>query len=96
MFEFSGPREAHKHKGIFSGKGVGRFTGGFQRQGPLPRLISDGFEPFVFDDPGSEEHSFMWHSFACVFGAQISNPTLRPNNADEFVSSKLNGSWLRL
>ena len=35
----SGPRKAHKHKGIFSGNGVRRFTGGSRPQGHFPRLI---------------------------------------------------------
>ncbi len=43
--EISGHRKAHKHKGIFSGNGVQRFTGGSRPQGHLPRLISEGFGP---------------------------------------------------
>ena len=42
---FSGHRKTRKHKGIFSGNGVRRFTGGSRPQGHLPRLISDGFWP---------------------------------------------------
>ncbi len=41
----------------------------YRPQGHLPRLISDWFWQFLFDEPGSEEHSFMCHSFMCLFGA---------------------------
>ncbi len=50
----SGPRNTDKHKGIFTGSGVRRFTGVSRPQGHLPRLISDGLGP-VFPkirDPG--------------------------------------------
>jgi hypothetical protein len=57
-----GPRKTHNR----------RFTGGSRPQGHLPRLISDGFGPFLFDDPGSGENLFMCHSFMCFFGALIS------------------------
>ena len=40
---------SHKHKGIFSGNGVRRFTGGSRPPGRLPRLISDRFRPFFYD-----------------------------------------------
>ena len=63
----SGPRKTHKHKG----NGVRRFTGGSRPQGHLPRLISDLFGLVFFDDPGSEEYSFMCHSFMCLFGVLI-------------------------
>jgi hypothetical protein len=63
----SGHREAHKHKGIFPGNGVQRFTGGSRPAGRLPRLISDGFRPAfsTIRDPGT--FFFMCHSFMGVF-----------------------------
>ncbi len=38
-------QKTHNHKGIFSGRGVRRFTGGFRPQGHLPRPISDRVWP---------------------------------------------------
>ncbi len=49
---FSLRGETHKHKGIFSGNGVRRFTGGSRPQSPRPRLISDWFGPVLVRRPG--------------------------------------------
>ncbi len=61
-------RNLKKDRGHFTDL-VRHFTGGSRPQGHLPRLISDGFGSFLLDDPGSEEYSFMCHSFMCLFDA---------------------------
>ncbi len=66
---YSEPSETHKHKELFSGSGVRRFTDGPRPQGHLPRQISDGFGLGFSVDPGSEEYSFISHSFLCLVGA---------------------------
>jgi hypothetical protein len=63
------PRTTQKHKGLFPGSGLRRFTGGSRPQGRLPRRISDGFVQVFSDDLGSQENSFMCHSFMCLSGA---------------------------
>ncbi len=50
-------------------KRVRRFTGDPRPQGHLPRLMSDGFGPFFFDDPRSEVYCFICHYFMCFFCA---------------------------
>ncbi len=44
-------RGPEKHKGnrIFTGSDVRRLSGGARRQGHYPRLIYDGFDPFLCD-----------------------------------------------
>ncbi len=69
MRRVTGPRKTHKHKGIFSGSKVRRFTGGSRLQGHVPRLIPEEFDTGFPDDPGSYKNPFMYHSFMCLFGA---------------------------
>ncbi len=69
--------ETHKHKGIFSGNGVRRFTGGSRPQGHLPRLISDGFGPFFATIRGI----FLYVPFLYV-------PFWRPSGSQRAVTLK--------
>ncbi len=61
-------QRTHKHKGMFSGNGVRRFTGGSRPQGHLPRLISDGCAVF-YSTVRDLKYFCMCHSFMCLFGA---------------------------
>ncbi len=72
----SGPRKTHKHRGIFSGNGVRRFTGGCRPQDHLPRLICDGFGP-VFRRSGIRG-KFSYVSFLYVPLCRLSFCRLKP------------------
>ena len=57
------PRAAkHTNRKDYFPETSSTFTGGSRPQGHFPRLISEGCRLFFFDDPGSDEYSFMSHN----------------------------------
>ncbi len=57
-----GPENTHKHKIIFVGTRIWRFTGGSRPQPPSATNFRWAWAG-VIDDPGSEEYSFICHAF---------------------------------